>query len=596
MANWRVSLGLTTTGSNLVTNGTFTGGLAGWTADAGWTGVGNIADFTPGGGGGQGDLSQASVFEVGKRYRVTFDNLDALTGVDTIGIRFGDFGFGLLQPGIETVTQEHRVLSGTSISFHAVASGATSVQIDNVVVLELDYNTPITDQPIGLDEAKIVVQKDRDLEGLITKFITELTFWGDGYDYIKAQFDDSYCNKIPVLFEYKCTETAEFERFFEGHIYISDCTFDLQKCMVKCTVEDSGGSQLLQRNKNVKVFADAADSNETGLVQEAQATIDLHDNTGAYPAGSPYNDNDGFHVGSFFRTCIQVATELEVDCDTDYFELGGGGDFEDLCIILGKLLRTGTLSAEFVEQSSYSFKEFFQACNSVFNLGIQSKTVNGVPIIKIEPKEDLFSSTSILTLVDVPNIKAEVNKDLLFKTISIGYSARNVDDDDDRFQYVTNDTCSDKDLNLISKFVAQSILIEELLNATITGTEYDKYTYFIECTNTGGFTFDSTIFGGNAFNGNLEKEDNMLRWVDTLPASTFKNRDTGEVITKTNPPQVIIYKFDYPLSKTQFDSISDVTRPITFSGAGITTPLEGHILKLEYNIKTGLTSFELLSE
>ena len=64
-------------------------------------------------------------------------------------------------------------------------------------------NVLINDEPRGLNDIEITIERDGDIKGLLVKFTSELDFIGDGYDAIKAKLDESITSTIEVLIQYE---------------------------------------------------------------------------------------------------------------------------------------------------------------------------------------------------------------------------------------------------------------------------------------------------------------------------------------------------------------------------------------------------------
>lgn len=108
----------------------------------------------------------------------------------------------------------------------------------------------LSDEPMGLVDASIKIYRDEQFSGIVSNIVSDLSFWGDGWDVIYRLFTDStQCLEIPVRIEQDdCTGF-----FFEGIIFLADIELDISRCIAKCTISDNSLSSLLARNYDVKV-------------------------------------------------------------------------------------------------------------------------------------------------------------------------------------------------------------------------------------------------------------------------------------------------------------------------------------------------------
>lgn len=455
--NFRARLGIVQTGPNLVTNGDFPVDLSGWTAGFGWTWFGGTA--RRGGGGAASFLSQANVFQIGNRYKVTWDNV----GTGDVGVFFGDYGFNF-EGAIGSFEEIRYVLSGTDLQFKA--TGGT---IDNVEAYLMEYNAALNDEPIGLNNIKTTVERDRILDALVRESTTELTFWGDNWDFLLAlSVTEGLCIEVPTLIQQRC-EGGEWEDYFEGIIYLNESSFDFKKCQVKAVVEDRGAAQVLLNGRSIDVFfEDDTDNQSTNYLVDPVVFIDFHDDTGATPASPPYENTLCWSVPALFRRIIHFISAINVEFESEFF--GVGGDQEFLMLTLGQSIRQEDVVQRLDEDIlNMSFDRLFRECNNVFNLGVLVYYPNGVPTVKIEPKEDLRGSSVLLTLTNVFDPVFTYDNDNQFSSVIVGYNKKQGKDDFKGIQYVSTEVCTSDTLDLLSGFIADSDLIFDLLTGVLSG-------------------------------------------------------------------------------------------------------------------------------
>ncbi len=111
-------------------------------------------------------------------------------------------------------------------------------------------NVAINDEPMGLTEASVKIMRDEQFSGIVSNIVSDLSFWGDGYDIIYSLFQGSTgCLDIPIRIEQ--TDCLGF--IFEGIIFLADIELDISRCIAKCTLSDNSISSLIGRNYDVQV-------------------------------------------------------------------------------------------------------------------------------------------------------------------------------------------------------------------------------------------------------------------------------------------------------------------------------------------------------
>lgn len=126
-------------------------------------------------------------------------------------------------------------------------------------------NIAINDEPMGLTDATVKIMRDEQFSGIVSNIVSDLSFWGDGYDIIYGLFQGTTgCLDIPIRIEQ--TDCLGF--IFEGIIFLADIELDISRCIAKCTLSDNSLSSLIGRNYDVKVPIDSGVSLDgTSLTQ-----------------------------------------------------------------------------------------------------------------------------------------------------------------------------------------------------------------------------------------------------------------------------------------------------------------------------------------
>lgn len=210
----------------------------------------------------------------------------------------------------------------------------------------LDDFHVLDDEPIGWNDAKIVIKRNEDFGGLFLEYATELEFWGDGYAYIRPQIEAlGYCFSVKINIEYQCTDGAEFERVFIGYINISRAEIDDDKCTVRANLElDNVYSDFLNNAEKKVVISTGSTSFPNGTVINTPfQTINYHNvETGTNVLNEP-TDNRVLAVSAYnlLNYIVQINTEGQLSVVSDFFQITEP-KFEDHEITLsGPALKSG---------------------------------------------------------------------------------------------------------------------------------------------------------------------------------------------------------------------------------------------------------------
>ncbi len=97
------------------------------------------------------------------------------------------------------------------------------------------------------------IERDEILKALLPKYDVKLTFNGAGYAYLYSQYKtNGFCKLVELRVEEQCSVNSGYEIELEGLIFISDCTFNLNKCTAECSVMDNNYGAKIFNNKSIK--------------------------------------------------------------------------------------------------------------------------------------------------------------------------------------------------------------------------------------------------------------------------------------------------------------------------------------------------------
>ena len=612
MSVYKVSIGRTLDTTNLVTNGNFAAGLAGWSNPSGlWVPFSGFATLQV--TNNNTELSQ-DIFTLGEMYQVNYTYAFLNSGVvgtfTKLALLLGDYGKQELDgvPGILTVlnlSEEQQIVKGTKLDFRGSLNntGGSVIGVDNVTAFQFLDNPPLNDEPRGLDKFERVLERESDkIRGVINaSSISTLEFWGDGYLFLKSELNtNGPCSKVPIRIEKSCGG-GQFKQIFFGEINLIEAEFDEVACVCKVKTRDRGARQTLNENKDT-LFSYSRPYIAPIYPNDRQ-DIEFHDAAGAYPGVGNYTNVPTYRCGITMERIIGQLSERTILFESSFLN---SGTFEFFALSTSNTLSSALLGSTNLDTFKHSFNSLFDLLNSIFNLGISIFYTGKVPTIKIEPKEDLFGTIVQLQLQNVTDLRLKFDFDLFPRIVNIGYEYFANSENNNGQQYRTEDSCAQDVLNIVSKSIKDSNTIFGILANTIGDSDISQKWVVVQNDGVQTSQFNRTLEGGGAFdyNGDIDFDDNMARWIDTLQASSYIYDQQGvqgiqaPTINKTNAIRLFLYTFRVAISDEDFDLLNDLTEKVSFNSPsnGIESFLEGFIFSIKREENTTIAKVELIAE
>lgn len=114
----------------------------------------------------------------------------------------------------------------------------------------------LNDHPDGWRDFTESIVRDEDLHGLTLVYENGLTFRGDGYAILEAQFLQSFCNETTLEIQQKCGG-GQFEYVTDLLIKLTDLDTNLQKCSTEVKATDNGYYGMIHNNRQIPVPLDS---------------------------------------------------------------------------------------------------------------------------------------------------------------------------------------------------------------------------------------------------------------------------------------------------------------------------------------------------
>jgi|694.fasta_scaffold49220_2 hypothetical protein len=173
----------------------------------------------------------------------------------------------------------------------------------------LDGQT-LANEPMGLQDTAISIQRNEDLPGLFTTMVSDLEFWGDGYEILYAYYQaNDLCKEVSCQIIEDCNDGLNFR----GLIYLSDVEFNSYKCIATCSVEDDTVQGRLIRMKDLLVPINSVNGqtvNGQGLSNCASYQ---------FATGTTYGNRFAFKMSELFQYVVSYLTDNTTIFQSDIF-------------------------------------------------------------------------------------------------------------------------------------------------------------------------------------------------------------------------------------------------------------------------------------
>ncbi len=377
----------------------------------------------------------------------------------------------------------------------------------------LDNN--LVSDPINWSEFSETIERDDVIKGLLPKYEIKLQFTGGAYDYLLQQLiANGFCKLVELRVEYRCSG-GNYDTILNGYIFLTECKFNLNKCIVDCEVEDNNFGARIYRNKSIKVYLDTLlTKNEEVLTACDYDSISFFTPlTGTYggTARKVYNIHD------VFRFLVEFMSDNLVGFESTYLST------INMTLISGDGIRNPIAGlAPFV-----SFEDVFKEVNKKFPIAFTMiEGSDGRPTLKIEEEGYFFNQTDSIQIDNIEDLRQSFNNEVLYSSVKFGGITATFNAGIHHFGYIRflsfkeeeyflQGNCNiDKVLDLYSEFISDSNIIEELFVTNTSNDAYDENVFFIEASSTQATRTASptTLIAPYYYNASLTNKEVSARY------------------------------------------------------------------------------------
>lgn len=392
--------------------------------------------------------------------------------------------------------------------------------LDGIIINEL---------PEGWEKRVTTINNDRDLKGRLVTEDATLTWYADGYVYIKSIFDNDIVGEIAIEIQNDALHNGTWVTSYEGILKMPGCQFNIAPNYVKTKIEDDGFYSRINNNKSIKTTVNNGRSkNDVEIDVAAPLLLNCFD---PVDGTFGYSQRTCYSIDECFRYMIDFVSDGEVGyvSDTFFVDLTTPGEYAKFVIIRGIELRLGNTNTDvFLE---LDFKTLYKEVDKKFNIGFRMERINGKPTMRIEKESWFYQNSPSVQFNNLRDINRTVDADFLYSAIELGSSTTELVGDfpedvrwlgfyDEQF-YLLGKSNIDRVLDLKSDWIISSNVIGDVV--VNNADSYDDDIFIIEINNFTGVLASATNWLSSTppyyYNENLINQHVTDRWLDGIPSS-----------------------------------------------------------------------------
>lgn len=381
-------------------------------------------------------------------------------------------------------------------------------------MFEFWIDSVLYDSPLNWKEFTETIDYDDQLNVFLFKYENKLNFSGSAFNYLyTTRNNGGICGVSELIIKKKCSDGASMLQIFKGSIFLSDCTFFINRCIVECSIHDNNYSAKVFNNKSIAVQLQ---------LSESKNGVTMPNEGGGYYAGQFYLNEanylqnfvylfnpangafvDGVYMKIYllhdvFNYLVYYLTDGECSFRSDTLNyllpiVTEQDKIKNISITNGLIMRRYV--AGFEVPPVVTFEQLFKEVNKKYPIMISVEyETSGKPIIRIESTDFYRQDTPSITINNVDNVKEKSDNALLYGSIKVG-SQNDVYDATlhsyipvpfiqfgTEHYYLTGlcNTATEKDL--YGEYVCDTNVVEELIVTNVTNSNFDSTIIFLEIT------------------------------------------------------------------------------------------------------------------
>lgn len=362
---------------------------------------------------------------------------------------------------------------------------------------------------LNWNEFKESIEFDDQLKVFIFKYENKLRFSGDVFSYLYSKRNLGMCYVADIIIKRTCSGGVQ-SQVMKGKIFVADCLFFINQCVVECSIQDDNYASLLFNNKSIKVQMEQFWSKNHVIGNDTVVGLGLtYLNTTTTQMGQQinyFNPATGALVGSqdtriyylhdAFNYLIGFLTDGQCGFRSNYLNwtlpiVNEIDKVKRLVITTGHNIRFYGDNLQI--PLAVTFEQLFKEVNRLYPIILYVEyDSTGKPIIVIEGEASVRQEGSLLTLNNLPDVKEKSDNSLLFGSVRIGSPSAvyvssihsyepspNISFGEENV-YLSGDCNTGTEKDLFGEFICDTNIIQQITLTDTANTAYDNNIFFIE--------------------------------------------------------------------------------------------------------------------
>lgn len=365
--------------------------------------------------------------------------------------------------------------------------------------------------PLNWKEFTETIDYDDTLNVFLFKYENKLNFSGDAFNYLYNLRNNGGVCAIPELIIKKSCDTKTPTQIFKGSIFISDCAFFINTCIVECSIHDNSYSAKVFNNKSIKIQLELLKS-KNGIAMPVSGggffPGQFYLNSANYlqnftnffnPSGGgviPGSDLSIYLLHDVFNYLIFFMTDGDCLFKSDSMNyllpiINESDKIKNLCITSGWNIRRYGLNDQI--PITIAFDQLFDEVNKKYPIMLSVEYGPfGKPIIRIESIDFYRQSAPSIVINNVDNVKEKSDNALLYGTIRVGSPTNTynsaiqsylptpyIEFAEEKY-YLTGGCNTAVEKNLFGDYICDTNIIQELIVTNMGNSDYDSSIIFVE--------------------------------------------------------------------------------------------------------------------
>lgn len=174
--------------------------------------------------------------------------------------------------------------------------------------------TVLVDEPFGLKELSITVERDDSLKGIFQIYTSTLDFWGDGFTLLLAALNTAAASQ-EIRIE-KINDDGDVTLTFDGILYAATARIDTVRQSIKTKIDNNNLSTTIKKLSKTSVGLDQISTIAGSALSITSLTTTFHN----FTAGTAKAGVTTYLISDVIQFLLSYISDNEIDFDSTFLE------------------------------------------------------------------------------------------------------------------------------------------------------------------------------------------------------------------------------------------------------------------------------------